>query len=418
MTKIRPFKAVRPTRDKVHLVASRSYVSYSPESLNDKLSENPYTFIHVINPEFGKQGPKKEGKARFYMVKSRFDEFVDEGVYVQDEIPQFYIYRQTKQGVNPNVSYTGIIAGASIDDYMEGHIKVHEQTLTKRENMFKDYLDVCDFNAEPVLLTYPPQDAIEEIVKKYTSQRAEYDFTSTNKDRHTVWLIDKDEDIKGIMESFENVSDLYIADGHHRSASSVLLGEDRRKNKGKFDGEESFNYFMSYLVPEDQLHIYDFNRLVEDLNHLYKDEFIEKLEQVADLTSMGSDIFKPTRLHQLSMYLEGEWFALEFKSDYYDDFDPINSLDAHLLSKHILGPILEIHDLKTDKRIEFMDGVKGMQGLKDRVDSERAKVAFGLFPVSIEQLKHVADTGNSMPPKSTYVEPKLRSGLTIFPIEK
>jgi uncharacterized protein (DUF1015 family) len=158
--------------------------------------------------------------------------------------------------------------------------------------------------------------------------------------------------------------------------------------------------------------------LVEDLNHLYKDEFIEKLEQVADLTSMGSDIFKPTRLHQLSMYLEGEWFALEFKSGYYDDFDPINSLDAHLLSKHILGPILEIHDLKTDKRIEFMDGVKGMQGLKDRVDSERAKVAFGLFPVSIEQLKHVADTGNSMPPKSTYVEPKLRSGLTIFPIEK
>lgn len=418
MTKIRPFKAIRPTRDKVHLVASRSYVSYSPEHLHDKLTENPYTFIHVINPEFGQKGPSSEGKTKFKKVRERFESFMDEGVYVQDTKPSFYIYKQTKQGAEPIISYTGIIAGASIDDYMQGHIKVHEQTLTKRENMFKDYLDVCDFNAEPVLLTYPQQPVIDVLVNKYFKTRPEYDFTSTNKDRHSLWLVNDPEDVESIIRCFEQVEDLYIADGHHRSASSVLLGQDRRKKAGHFTGEEPFNFFMSLLVPENQLQIFDFNRLVTDLNHLYPQEFLEQLAEVAEIEARGEEQFQPRQLHEMSLYLEGQWYALRWKKELIHSDDPVASLDAYLLSKYVLDPILQIKDLKTDRRVYFLDGLAGMEGLKKEVDAGKATLAFGLYPVSIDQLKRVADQGQSMPPKSTYIEPKLRSGLTIYPISE
>lgn len=409
MAKIKPFQAIRPSRDKVHLVTSRTYVSYSRRDLRDKLAGNPFTFIHIINPETG-EGIKTRphSKARFEKVKDKFREFQDLEILQRDAEENFYIYRQIKDGTR----YTGIICGISIDDYLNGTIKVHEQTITKRENMFRDYLDTTNFNAEPVLLAYEDRPAVHDVVNKYCAQRAEWDYSTTDWARHQMWLINDPEDMRIITEEFALVDSVYIADGHHRTASSALLGVNRR-NQNPNDSEVApYNYCMSMLIPSSELRIYDFNRVVKNLNGMRTEKFLQLLAENIEVTPMDHRR-KPANLHEIGMYLDGKWYSLRIKH-FPESEDPAQLLDARLLTTQVLSPILDIHDLKTDKRVDFIPGVYGLEALEKAVDEGKFRVAFALFPVTFEALKEVSDHGSIMPPKSTYIEPKMRSGLTIM----
>ncbi len=412
MAKIKAFKAVRPTRDKAYLVASRSYLSYSENTLREKLLNNPYTFLHIINPEHSSNSPLTSGLDKYKMVKAAYDAFVEEAIFVGDENPCLYIYQQ----VSSENTYTGIIAASSVDDYLNGSTKIHEQTIAKRQAMFTEYLQSTGFNAEPVLLSYPRVPRINELMATYMTERPEYEFTSTNKVMHNLWLIKDQSDIKEIQNLFEKVDSLYIADGHHRSASSALLCENARSDKGDFSGEESFNYFMSYLIDDEQMCIYDFNRLVTSLNNLSNSAFISRIEETYVVNKLNA-LSKPKQKDEIAMYLDGCWYSLLAKPHTFESSHCVEHLDPAILSKNILNPILGIEDIRTDKRIGFMDGKKGLEGLKDAVDSGAYAVAFALKPITFSQLKAVADQGEIMPPKSTYIEPKLRSGLTIYTID-
>lgn len=408
MTVIKPFKGIRPAKDKVHLVASRSVDGYKPAELSAKLAENPYTFLHIIKPKVGDK--IKPGSLEYLKrIKLNYEEFLKEEILINDEEAAFYVYTQIKEGI----SFTGIIGCASIDDYLTGVIKIHEQTLTNKEEKLKDYLKVCDFNAEPVCLTYPADPTIDFIISGQVHNEPIYDFTTTDKVRHKLWKITEETAVNGITERFKNIPHIYIADGHHRSASSALLGKERRIQKPDFTGDEPFNYFLGIFFPDDQLKIYDFNRVVKDLNGLSAEEFLEKLSSRFSI-EQKKEVYRPEQLHNFSMYLDGSWYSLNLKEGSLDAEDPVATLDASILSEYILSPILDIHDLKTDNRIGFVAGIKGMKELQDQVDSGKMKVAFGLYPVSMEQLKKIADSGSIMPPKSTWIEPKLRSALVIY----
>lgn len=414
MAKVIPFKAIRPENDKVHLVASRSVDGYNPAELRDKLAGNPYSFLHVINPDFEDGIKTKPGsRERLQKVKSHFKKFVREKIFKRDEEPCYYLYRQIKG----NHDYLGIIACTSIDDYINGVIKIHEQTLTQREEKLKDYLEVCEFNAEPVLFCYPNDEVIDKVSDEIALTRPDYDFTTTDKVRHTVWVIDSKKTVKQIAERFSKIPNIYIADGHHRSASSTLLGKLRRSTRKSFTGEEAFNYYLGVFFPENHLKIYEYNRVVKDLNGLSLSELKKLLEQNFIVTEIKEDSFRPTHKHEMSMYVSDKWYSLKAKDTIYNAKDPIDSLDAAILTKYILSPILDIHDLKTDKRIGFIPGVRGSKELKKQVDEGKAAIAFGLYPVTMEHLKWIADTNNIMPPKSTWVEPKMRSGLLIYSLE-
>jgi uncharacterized protein (DUF1015 family) len=415
MAKVIPFKAIRPEGDKVHLVASRSVDGYNPEELKEKLTGNPYSFLHVINPDFEDGIKTKPGsKERLIKVKNQFKKFVREKIFLRDEKPCYYLYRQVKEGNE----FVGIIACTSIDDYINGVIKIHEQTLTTREEKLKDYLEVCEFNAEPVLFCYPNDEAIDSISDEIAKTRPDYDFTMTDKVRHTVWVIDSSKTVKQIAERFATIPNIYIADGHHRSASATLLGKLRRSTNKSYTGEEAFNYYLGVFFPETHLKIYDYNRIVKDLNNLTVNELIYNLQNNFTITEIKAADYKPTQNHEISMYVDNTWYSLKAKDSIYNAKDPIDSLDAAILTKYILSPILNINDLKTDKRIGFIPGVKGSKELKKQVDEGIATVAFGLYPVTMEHLKWIADTNNIMPPKSTWVEPKMRSGLVIYSLEE
>ncbi|MEO6883516.1 MAG: DUF1015 domain-containing protein [Bacteroidia bacterium] len=410
-----PFKGIRPAKDKVHLVASRSVDGYTPAELKDKLFGNPYSFLHIINPDFYDGQKTRPGSPeRLQKVKNKFLDFVQEKVFVKDETPCYYIYRQIKN----NQEYTGIIGCSAIEDYFNGVIKKHEQTLTNREEKLKNYLEVCDFNAEPVLFSYPNDKQIDALTAKITSVSAMYDFTTTDKVRHQLWVVNKTENIQLILEHFSKMPAIYIADGHHRSASSALLGKSRKEKNKNHTGKEPYNFYLGIFFPETQLKIYDFNRVVKDLNGLPKNIFLEHLNEFFIVEKKGEKIYKASELHNFSMYIENEWYSLTLKKYFFDDQNPVESLDAFILTKHILAPILNIQDLRTDKRIAFVSGIKGMEELKKQVDADKAKVAFGLYPVSMTQLKNIADTNNIMPPKSTWVEPKMRSGLVVYSLSE
>ena len=408
MIKINPFKAIRPTRDKAYLVASRSYLSYSETTLREKLLNNPYTFLHVINPEYSLDAPILHGIEKYKLVRQKYLNFRSDSTFVKDEKPCFYIYQQ----VTPENIYTGIIVAASIDDYLNGSIKVHEHTISKREAMFSDYLEYTGFNAEPVLLTYSKIPRVNQIMNVYMQERPEYEFTSTNKVLHNLWLIDKDIDIKEIQSLFMKVDSVYIADGHHRSASSALYCNRKRKQLKNIKGSEPFNYFMSFMIDYEQMRIYDFNRLVKDLNGLSINEYLLKVGEVYNIEKNVND--KPIQKDEIYMYLDGNWFSLIAKAHTYDASHCVDHLDPAILSKNILDPILGIKDIRNDQRIDFMDGKQGLTSLKNAVDSGDYRVAFALKPITIEQLKNVSDQNQVMPPKSTYIEPKLRSGLIIY----
>lgn len=414
MAKVLPFRAIRPQNDKVHLVASRSVDGYSPSQLKEKLAGNPFTFLHVINPDYDDGVKTKPGsRERLNKIKNKFKGFIKENIFLRDASPAYYIYRQIKDGNE----YSGIIGCTSIDDYMNGVIKIHEQTLTTREEKLKDYLEVCEFNAEPVLFCYPNDQVIDAITDEKMKDRPDYDFTTTDKVRHTLWIVNNKKEVRTIAEHFASIPSIYIADGHHRSASSALYGKIKRSTRKSITGNEAFNYYLGVFFPESHLKIYDYNRVVKDLNGLSENDFLKNIGNSFLVNEIDQNDFKPGRKHELSMYLAGKWYSLVAKDGTYNSGDPVGSLDAAILTEHILSPVLGIHDLKTDKRIGFVPGIKGSKELKLQVDSGKAKVAFGLYPVSMEHLKWIADTNNIMPPKSTWVEPKMRSGLVIFSLE-
>ena len=410
MSKILPFKAVRPTRDKVSLVASRSYQSYTQAEREARLDYNPFSFLHIVNPGY-KYDKEISGEARYNLVKNRYLEFKEDGIFIQDQSPCYYIYKIVDRD---DQEFNGIVAAASVEDYNNNVIKKHEDTIASREVVFKDYLKTVGFNAEPVLLTYPENNTISAIIKEKQKERAEFEFTTTYRDTHYLWLIDNPEDINAISDAFSNIKTLYIADGHHRSSSSKLLCEDLKSNNLQHTGNETYNYFMSYLICEEELKINQFNRLVKDLNGLSKEEFLIQLDTMFRIENRGIMPYQPSKQHHFSMYLDGEFYSLYLRKSNYIFNTALDQLDAQILYKTILEPILGITDLRNDNRIMYLSGKKDIVNLKSMVDSNTFKVGFGMIPATIEQMKLIADQNLTMPPKSTYIEPKLRSGVTIY----
>ncbi len=407
MAIIKPFRAVRPTRDKVALVTTRSYDIYNKLERKSILKRNPFSFLHILKPGF-KFKKHMVGEERFKMVHKRYGGFIKNKILKKEEKPKFYLHQKTYN----NDTFWGIIALSSLEDYENNIIKKHEKTLKDREELFGNYLDVTGFNAEPVLITYPDNDIINAIYNKYKSQRAEYEFTTNKHRTHLLWLIDDDKEIETIKEEFLKMDAIYIADGHHRTASSYFL---YKKNGSPAEGYHK--YFMTYLTPESKLRISSFNRFAKTLNNLNKSEFLIQLDGYFTIKNLGKQYYKPSKKHHFCMYLDGEYYKLYLKKSVYKIDNALDDLDPQILFKTILKPILSVKNLRNDKNITYMPEIIDQFQLKNEVDSGKFKVGFGLFPVSIAQLKSIADNNLTMPPKSTYVEPKLRSGLTIFQLK-
>ena len=411
MAKIHPFKAIRPTRDKVHLVATRPYYTYKKKVLHAKLQDNPFTFLHIINPEFGSLITTEPNSVeRFALVEESYNFFRNNGVLIQEEVPSIYIYRQTAG----DHEYIGIIAGASIEEYENDSIKKHEATITSREKMFTDYLNVVGFNAEPVLLSYSGQKEIDDFISQKSKERAEYEFSTTDLKKHELWVLTPDETLK-IQISCEKLNAIYIADGHHRSASSVGLKKYRTENNLPHFPNEDF--FLAFFINEQKVNILEFNRLAKTLNNHSKEEIIALLTPLFDV-SLITEAQKPSRPHEITMCIEGSWYKLSCKPEIIDENHPVKCLDAEILTQFVLDPILGICDLKTDDRIEFVSGEYPLNKFEKKITQGDFKIGFILYPLSIDEVKRVADNQLIMPPKSTWVEPKLRSGLTIYPINE
>ena len=404
MAKILPFRAVRPTRDKVGLVATRAYQFYDQEGRDHRMARNPFSFLHIINPGY-KYQKEITGKQRFDLVRNRYQEFKEDGIFIQEKVPAFYVYKIIDRDNNV---FCGIVAGASVADYEADIIKKHEETLEHRERLFKEYLETVGFNAEAVLLTYQDNNTISEVLKDVMNSRAEYEFTTTYRDTHYLWPVTDMVRIALLQNAFLAMDNLYIADGHHRSSSSALLSAAHAKD------EESYHSFMSFLIPESELLIYEFNRLVKDLNGLDKEAFLIALDANFRIENRGVIPYRPSKKHHFNMYLDGEYYSLYLRHKLRSFDTPLERLDTQILFETVLKPILGITDLRNDGRIDYVDGRRDIASLKDRIDSGEFAVSFGMLPVTINELKEIADAGLKMPPKSTYIEPKLRSGVTIY----
>jgi uncharacterized protein (DUF1015 family) len=411
MTKIHPFKAIRPTRDKAQLVSTRPLAAYSKSVLQKKLVENPYSFLHVIHPDDidGKLA-KVNSVERFEAVKYNLSKFIEEGVFIQEQEPSFYIYRQTKE----QHVFTGIIAGVSLDDYDNNKVKKHEATITSREAMFTNYLDITGFNFEPVLLVHKHNLELADHLAKITAQRPEYDFSTTDKIRHELWVAPA-ANHQFIQQVFEQIPELYIADGHHRSASSSLLLSQLEAQQRTVHPNQ--RYFLSYLLDEQVVEILEFQRLVKTLNGLNPEQFLEACSVYFEIEPI-TELTKPTKKHHFTCVLSDCIYLFKLKHEFIDDKDVIGTLDAHLITKYLLSPILGINDLKTSKEIEFIAGNVALDKISDMIQSGEFAVGFLLFPSSIEEIMAVSNENQIMPPKSTWVEPKLRSGLTIYKLNE
>lgn len=404
MSRIRPFKAIRPAEDKVGLVASRSYEDYSVEERKAVLKFNPFSFLHILNPGF-KFNKTISGKERFKMVHNRYEEFLESGVFTQDASPCYYLYRIHYEG---GVS-TGLFAATPVEDYQKGKIRKHEETIQKREDLFASYLETVGFNAEPVLLTYPDDPELKQLLSEQSKNAPLYDFSCNQGHRHQLWPI-MDLGIQAqITQAFERIPALYIADGHHRCASSALLAE-----KNNALPESNTGSFMSYLIPESDIRIYSFSRLVRDLGGLSKKEFLIALDENFRISQPMPGLEYPKQKHVIGMYLEGEFYLLTLRKNALPKAPGLGTLDTYILYKTILEPLLGISDLRKDKRIEYGKEKDNLFLAKDKVDSGEFSVAFILKAVDFEQLKEIADQSLRMPPKSTYIEPKLLSGLAIY----
>ena len=409
MAVIKPFQAIRATRDKVAYVVSRSYEEYSRKELNARLQYNPFSFLHIINPGF-KFHRKVSGDERFKLVRNRLLEFLEDGILMKDDEPGLYIY----QIVRHNFECCGIFCTTSIEEYKNNLIKRHENTIERREKLFAHDLDVVGYEAEPVLMTYPSRNGISEIINKEKEREPEYFFTTPDKTTHRLWYVKDKKVIAGLQKEFDGIDALYIADGHHRSASSKLLADMRSAGQENSGGDNAHDYFMSYLLPEDEIKIFEFNRMVKDLNGLTKEEFLSELDGYYRITNLGPELYRPGKKHHFSMYLDGEFYSLYLRKQVYKFTDALSKLDTQILYKTILEPILGVHDLRNDKRIRYGYGKRNVIRMKDEIDAGKFKVGFGLMPLTMEEIKDIADAGLVMPPKSTYIEPKLRSGLTIY----
>lgn len=410
MAKIVPFIAVRPTRDKANLLAARSYESYTAAQVESRLRDNPFSFLHIVNPGYRYQ-KEISGEERYGLVKNRYQEFKEDGIFMQDEKPSFYIYKIVNRD---GQEFNGFVGAASVQDYKDNIIKKHEDTLEFRVAMLKKYIKTVGFNAEAVLLTYPDNPELKSILDSVMQNRPEYEFTTTYRDTHYLWNVDDEALLNKIEQIFNAIPSLYIADGHHRSASSYLLAEDLKKENPQHTGEESYNFFMSYLIPESDLKIYEFNRLVKDLNGMEKEEFLIKLDEHFRIENRGTDYYKPSKVNHFSMYLDGEFYSLYLRKSKYKITNALDALDTHILYVTVLKPLLGIKDLRNDQRIEYSHGKKDLAYVKTVVDSGTFEVGFGLLPVTTEEMRNIADQGLKMPPKSTYIEPKLRSGVTVY----
>ena len=409
--KIKPFKGIRPPKDVVEQVQSRPYDVLNSEEARAEAQGNEKSLYRIIKPEIDFPVGTDEHDPKVYeKAAENFKMFQDKGWLVQDDKEQYYIYAQTMDG---KTQY-GLVVCAYVEDYMTGKIKKHELTRRDKEEDRMKHVRVNNANIEPVFFAYPENGEIDALVAKYTAGQPEYDFTAAlDGFRHTFWVINDEADIRRITELFAAMPAMYIADGHHRSTAAALVGAEKAQQNPNHRGDEEYNYFMAVCFPANQLTIIDYNRVVKDLNGLSDEAFLDRLSKHFTVEKKGPEISKPTRLHEFSLYLSGNWYSLTAKPGTYDDNDPIGVLDVTISSNLILDEILGIKDLRSDKRIDFVGGIRGLGELKKRVDSGEMKVALALYPVSMKQLIDIADTGNIMPPKTTWFEPKLRSGLVI-----
>lgn len=411
MAKIKPFRGIRPPRDIVEKVSSRPYDVLNSQEAREEAEGNPMSLYHIIRPEIDFPiGTDEHSDEVYSKAAENFKLFQDKGWLLQDDKENYYVYAQT---MNDKTQY-GLVVCANVDDYLNGVIKKHELTRRDKEEDRMKHVRVNNANIEPVFFAYPEDKEINLIVKKYTDRTPEYSFIA-NIDGfgHDFWVIDNEQDIQRITEIFANMPSLYIADGHHRSAAAALVGAEKARQNTNHKGDEEYNYFMAVCFPDTQLTIIDYNRVVKDLNGLSVVEFIDRLKKNFDVECKGEDIYKPNALHNFSLYIDGKWYSLSAHHNTYYEHDPIGVLDVTISSNLILRDILGIEDLRTDKRIDFVGGIRGLEELKRRVDSGEMNLALALYPVSMKQLIDIADTGNIMPPKTTWFEPKLRSGLII-----
>ncbi|MFZ6038870.1 MAG: DUF1015 domain-containing protein [Bacteroidota bacterium] len=412
--KVKPFKGLRPPKEWVKEVASRPYDVLNSEEARSEAEGNEKSLYHIIKPEIDFPVGKDEHDADVYeKAAENFRLFRQKGWLVQDDREMYYVYAQTMNG---KTQY-GIVVGAYVDDYMTGKIKKHELTRRDKEEDRMKHVRITNANLEPVFFAYPDRPELDEIVRRITSGAPEYDFVSEDGVGHHFWLVSDQKDIDAVTRIFDSIPAMYIADGHHRSAAAALVGAEKARNNPNHKGDEEYNYFMAVCFPQSQLTIIDYNRLVKDLNGLTPEEFLQKLGKNFIVEPTGTEIQKPRGLHNFSIYLDGKSFSVTARPSIINDDDPIEQLDVTLTSRYILDEILGIKDLRSDKRIDFVGGIRGLGELKKRVDSGEMALAIALYPVSMKQLMDIADSGNIMPPKTTWFEPKLRSGIVIHKLD-
>ena len=415
MAKVKPFKGLRPPKQLIEEVASRPYDVLSSEEARKEAEGNEKSLYHIIKPEIDfAPGTDEHAPEVYEKAVENFHAFQEKGWLVQDGKENYYVYAQTMNG---RTQY-GLVVAANVEDYLSGVIKKHELTRRDKEEDRMKHVRNSNANIEPVFFSYPDNEELDGIVARVCKEKAaEYDFVAPDGFGHHFWVIDNEADIKRITELFAAIPYLYIADGHHRTAAAALVGAEKAKNNPNHRGDEEYNYFLAVCFPASHLKIIDYNRVVKDLNGLTSEEFLAKVAEHFVVEKKGADIYTPAALHNFALYLDGAWYSLTAREGTYDDNDPIGVLDVTISSDYILRDILGITDLRSDKRIDFVGGIRGLGELKDRVDSGEMRVALALYPVSMQQLIDIADTGNIMPPKTTWFEPKLRSGLVIHKLE-
>ena len=414
MAILKPFKGIRPVQEKAKAVASRPYDVLNREEAKEEAKGNPDSFLHVVKPEIDLPDSMDEHAPEVYQKgKSNFESMVKSGLMFQDEDDCLYIYAQTMNG---RTQY-GIVGCAAVEDYMNNIIRKHELTRPDKEEDRKNHIRISNLNYEPVFFAYRAVPEIDKIVADVVKNKPEYDFTAVDGFGHHFWVIRDKQVVIRLVELFSEIPYTYVADGHHRTAAAALVGNEKKLANKNHTGREEYNFFLAVHFPDTQLAIIDYNRVVKDLNGLLAEEFLKKLESGFTVEKKGAAEYKPSKLHNFSMYLKGEWYSLTAKPGTYNDADPIGCLDVTVLSDQVLTPLLNITDLRNSKRIDFVGGIRGLGELKRRVDNGEMAAAFALYPVSMEQLFTIADSGNIMPPKTTWFEPKLRSGLVVHSLE-
>lgn len=415
MAKVKPFKGLRPPVEYACEIIARPYDVLNSEEARQEAGDNEKSLYHITRPEIDfAPGVDEYAPEVYKKAADNFQKFQDKGWLVQDSKENYYIYAQTMNG---HTQY-GFVVGAFVDDYLSGTIKKHELTRRDKEEDRMRHVRVCNANIEPVFLAFPDNERLGEVLARYSTKAPVYDYTAKDDGfRHQFWVVSDENDIALITDAFAKMPSLYIADGHHRSAAAALVGAEKAKQDAQHTGNEEYNYFMAVCFPASQLTVLDYNRVVKDLNGLTSIQFLDKLKENFIVEDKGTEIFKPTHLHNFSLYLDSHWYSLEAKEGTFNDADPIGKLDVDISSRLILSDILDIQDLRSSKRIDFVGGLRGLGELKRRVDSGEMRAALALYPVSMQQIMDIADSGKIMPPKATWFEPKLRSGLIIHKLD-